>query len=290
MGSRHWGVAVVTLLWLIATSCGGGCEEDSVGELVAEPVEEVPRAAERPGSDPTRVAPTNGPALEGPRWGEVFYLEGDGGEIIETVLALAIDAPLEPGGAELGVCPQHNGGWMVRHVADVDMPYPRATFIGREPCEATITAARRVRADFRSADSEIDRDAMFIALSYTGCEGGTYGIVGAPVTRHVIRAAELPVASQEFARAISRRDADMAGDGWDEGFAPPRALVLPDRDLAIVIGHGRWVLRGGVVQADQGRPVAVVEAGPLVLIELISVSEGWVVSLNDFAPSAEGGP
>ena len=159
----------------------------------------------------------------------------------------------------------------------------QATFVGGPPCPARVERARRLHGTLEAHDRENRREATFLALSYSGCPEAAYGVVGAEVTRHAIEPDRLPPASRALARLIARRDAEAAGDIVDEAIHPPRAFVLPSANLAIVVGHARWVVRdGSVVQNGYGRPIAVVEAGPLTLIELDSPSEGWLAALEDF--------
>jgi hypothetical protein len=64
-----------------------------------------------------------------------------------------------------------------------------------------------------------------------------------------------------------------------------RMMALPAHGVTIVVGSSSWVLRDGVVLAGAA-PVTLIEAGPLLLLELETPSEGWLGTLADFTDPA----
>jgi len=275
---------------LCLPACGGGCgESDGRGAPASAGSEQATGVPSGP-PDVT-PAPASQSAVELPAFGEVFSIENVGGDVLEEVIAIERRPTPRPDVAPIGHAHLHSTGWELRPIDadDVTLPAERATVVaGDRLCDARITGARRLHGTLRGADAP-SREATFLALTFEGCDGASFGILGAEVTRHAVDPARLPTASRELVQLIRRRDAQLAGDDiTDERITPPRALTLPEHDLAIVVGHGRWVVhRGRVVQNGYGRPTAVLVAGDQVLIELASISEGWFARLEDFEPWPE---
>lgn len=280
--------ALLFAVTFATTGCGGSSESHGRGAPASAGGEQatgVPSAA--PDVTP---APASQSAVELPAFGEVFMIENGDGDVLEEVIAIERPPTPRPDVAPLGLALLHSTGWELRPIdADgVAPPAERVTVVaGDRLCVARITGARFLHGTLRGADGPL-REATFLALTFEGCDGASFGILGAEVTRHAVDPARLPTASRELVQLIRRRDAQLAGDITDERVTPPRALTLPEHDLAIVVGHARWVVhRDRVVQNGYGRPISVLVAGDQVLIQLVSISEGWFARVEDFEPWPE---
>lgn len=219
--------------------------------------------------------------------GDVYWI-GD-----ETRAAfLPIDPLPQPDVEVMGQIELHHAHRILRMIDEVPAPSTLVVVDERTPlCEARVTRARRLHTLFvgegsRGEDEPPNDPRTYLALEFEGCEEGSVGISGVALAdvrvRSLRRDALLEHAPAALVEAVRHVDDGMWGGEPLRGDAF-RMLDLPAHGVTIVVGTGAWVLREGVVLSG-AEPVTLIEAGPLVLFELQTPSEGWLGSLADFAP------
>lgn len=246
----------------------------------------TPEVAPPPVPSPRPEVPAPPTALAG----DVCWIDDD-----TRAVFLPIDPLPQPDGAVIGQIELHHSHRVLRLIDEVPAP-PTAVIVDIEAqlCEARVIRARRLHTLFIGHDGpgadgyESPTDPRtYLALDIEGCERGTVGISGVPLAEVRVRSLR-PEALREHAtpalvEAVRHVDDGMWGGEPHRGDSF-RMLDLPAHGITIVVGTGAWVLRDGVVLSG-AEPVTLIEAGPLVLFELQTPSEGWLGSLADFAPS-----
>ena len=269
--------------------------ERSDPEVAPEP---TPAPAPAPSTEAS-AAGTPPPAAPPPVapfvYGNVFWVDADdtddaegGPHILVVERARAPRPPSEP----IGFAMVHVGSWELRPIADETTPYTTASVITNDGvCEARVVRARHLYASMADPDDEsLTLETSYLGLDLEGCERGSFAVAGVPITAHRLDWRQAPPARPELTAAIASHDAELA----DFVSMPPgvlRAFELPERELAVVFARDNWGVHRGelVLERFGGAPEVVIEAGAHTLFVMQSPSEGWMASLEDFAPPRPDG-
>lgn len=212
-----------------------------------------------------------------------------------TLLLRLPDRP-RPAGPVISQAQVHHGYLEVRLLRVASSPYATAEIIGYEgTCTARIVRAREVHTVRRSYDEDEDADpasrmeATYLGLELDGCERGSAGVVGTPVT--VRSLLNVPVdrtepAPRELVAIVQSHD-DELGYGEPRPASDFRMLALAERDIRLVLGTGTWVLAQGtrgVTGGSNGMVDLVIEAGWRTFFFVTTPSDGWVAPLEQIVP------
>ncbi len=156
-------------------------------------------------------------------------------------------------------------------------------------CEAPVVRTERWYGEHEPPDGEPTEIASFTAHVFRGCERAGFGAIDMPLTLTRIEVDSMPPASPELARLIAPVDQPDEIEGeLHSPVSPPRTLVVPDLDLAIIYGQQSWVARGGrlVEHPIGGWPRAIVRSAEHAWLFCESPSEGWYNPLSEYVPRA----
>ena len=262
-----------TSLWLFAT-LALGC-----GRPASVPGPTTP-APSQVASD----APTN--LLSRPLAGDVYWVSG-GDDDVRAVF-LEIEAMPQPEGDVIGSIELHHAFRVLRLVDEVPAPATVDIVDQTNLCEAEVTRARRVHTLFVGEDdpeTPPNDPRTYLVLDFEGCDDGTAGISGVPradIRVRSLRREDLTQPASSALVAAVRPGDDGIWGGEPLPTADFRMLELPAHGVTFVVGTVSWVVRDGVVLSG-AEPITLIEAGPLVLLELETPSETWLGSLADFS-------
>ena len=138
------------------------------------------------------------------------------------------------------------------------------------------TRARRIHTLLASDDDPDTAPSdprTYLVLEFEGCEDGGAGISGVPMADIRVRSLRRDDLTQAATPALVDLVRPMDDGVWGGDPLPTddfRMLELPEHGVTFVVGAGSWVVRDGAVLSG-AEPVTLIEAGPLVLLELPSV-------------------
>jgi hypothetical protein len=204
-------------------------------------------------------------------------------------LFLEIDPLPQPAGEARGTISLHHAHRELRFIDEV--PAPESVVIVNQTnlCEARVTRARRMHSLFvpdNEAGSPPSDPLTYLVLSFAGCRRGTAGISGVARADIRIRSLRWEALSERATPALFQAVRDLEEGLWGDAPPPPeefRMLELQAHGVAFVVGRGSWVVRDGIALSGAD-PITLIEAGPLVLLELETASETWLGTLADFGP------
>lgn len=260
-------------MWLVS-SLALGCGP-AAAPAPTTPAAASPQASSSPAELSTR-----------PLAGDVHWVSS-GDDDVRAVF-LEIEALPQPEGEATGTIELHHSHRELRLIDEVAAPAKVVIVNRTELCEAWVTRARRIHtllASHDDPDTAPHDPRTYLVLDFEGCDDGNSGIHG--VARADIRVRSLrredlgqPAASALVAAVRPSDDGIWGGEPLPT--ADFRMLELPAHGVTFVVGTVAWVVRDGVVLSG-AEPVTLIEAGPLVLLELETPSETWLGSLADFS-------
>lgn len=227
--------------------------------------------------------------LTRPLAGDVYWV-ASGDDDVRAVF-LEIEALPQPEGEAIGTIELHHSYRELRLIDEVPAPAKVVIVNRTELCEAWVTRARRIHTLFASHD---DPDTAphdprtYLVLDFEGCDDGNSGIHGVALADIRIRSLRRGDLTQPATAALVTAVRPSDDGVWGGEPLPTedfRMLELPAHGVTFVVGTVSWVVRDGVVLSG-AEPITLIEAGPLVLLELETPSETWLGSLADFTNPA----
>lgn len=277
----------LTLSFVLLAGCGDPAPSPSPPTPVAVPAQP---AAVAPEVAPVEVAPAEvtpvvpvEPAAPRVRAGDIVYIEG---ESDVRVLLLDTEPSPQPASPIVGYVPLHHARRDVRVIdAPVEQVSTALVLDGTTLCEAPVARTRLLHTVLIDEEETVVGDPRtYLGLELEGCPSGQTGIVG--IERSAVRVSSLrrdalrTHASPELVEAVRHVDDGIWGGDPLRGDAF-RMLALPTHDVTFVVGTAAWVVRDGVVLSGP-EPITLIEAGPLVYLEVETPSESWSTSLDAF--------
>ncbi len=220
-----------------------------------------------------------------PLGGDIHWVSNDEDDV--RAVFLEIDALPQPPGDAIGRIELHHAYRELRVIDEIAPPEKVVIVHRTELCEAWVTRARRIHTLLASDDDPDTAPSdprTYLVLEFEGCEDGGAGISGVPMADIRVRSLRRDDLTQAATPALVDLVRPMDDGVWGGDPLPTgdfRMLELPEHGVTFVVGAGSWVVRDGAVLSG-AEPVTLIEAGPLVLLELETPSEGWLGSLSDF--------
>lgn len=224
--------------------------------------------------------------LTRPLAGDVHWVSS-GDDDVRAVF-LEIEALPQPEGESIGTIELHHSHRELRLIDEVPAPAKVVIVNRTELCEAWVTRARRIHtllASHDEPDTAPYDPRTYLVLDFEGCDDGSSGIHGvarADIRIRSLRRDDLTQPATSALIAAVRPGDDGIWGGEPLPTADFRMLELPAHGVTFVVGIVAWVVRDGVVLSG-AEPVRLIEAGPLVLLELETPSETWLGSLAEFS-------